>query len=59
MLFVCEYGGQLERFPWIYAQVAWESPASTREIPHGALALERSSIMSHSELHGEATEVTS
>ena len=44
--------------PWSHGQITGESPAQTREVSHGALALEWASAVRHSAWHREATEWT-
>ena len=51
-----ERDGQREGFSWTHGKISRNSPACTREIPHGPLASEWSRVVGDGALHREATE---
>ena len=53
-LFIGQRDGQREGSPWSHGQIARKSPARTRQIPDRAMALEWSSVVRDSAVHGEA-----
>ena len=55
-LFIRKCDGQREGFSWPHGQITRESPAGTRQVPHGPLAVKWPRVVRDSALHGEAAE---
>lgn len=57
-LLIRQRDGEGEVFPWSHGQITRESPAGTRQVPDGALAIERTRVVRDRALHREAAEGT-